>query len=174
MNPYLNLLKIKHTISGDIPSVELESQEILIENEINKIHEDHKIHFSEYMAEMYNSIPEHESNQIADINSELYKFNYYTRDFYVKYMIALNNEVKLSNEPNFDKKYIEMKHEFNNSVLFEYFNKPMMNIEYVFLVFKKLNKKYIPDFYNFKELNQKHLPILIKIQELIKAKGYEF
>jgi hypothetical protein len=173
MKTYIQLLNQKHIRKGDSYNVELEiqeEQEPSIKDEIDIIHKEHKTHFSDYMCEMYNSIPEHNTNKITDINTELYKFNYYNREYYIKYMIALNKEVTLSNDTKFTEKYTEMRNVFNNEVLSKYFNKTMMDINYIFLVFKKKGNKYIPAFYNFKELQKKDLPILNKIQELITKK----
>ena len=53
MVPYLQVLKLKQTITGDTSGVKLDSyenQEKLIEDEINIIHEEHKTYFSDYMA----------------------------------------------------------------------------------------------------------------------------
>jgi len=138
------------------------------EEKIKNIYEDHKINFNKYMCAMYNFLPEH-INKIKDDKLELYKLNDKNTSFYRKYVLNFFKEKYDEHKyKEIEKIYNEMIQDLNNKILNEYLNKPLINIEYVFIIFKKdKDNKFIPGFFNFRELKSYHINIIKKIKELI-------
>lgn len=142
----------------------------------DEIYEKHKNDFMKYMAELHNvSNPDNtidtSSNEILE--KEIYKF--YGKKDYFEYIIKLNKEKESTLRPNLT----ELHKLYCNKLAETCLNKPMMQIQYIFLIFKKLNKgnkipvglkigDYVPAVFNFRELKHEHHPLLQKLEKVIK------
>jgi hypothetical protein len=158
----------------------------------------HKSKFMEYMAGLHNFIPENKLKIILEnLNDEIHNFygyelNYkYTENFYKNAFEECIPSEELTKEkvfksiygidydPEFQSKFKALQKAFYNELASKCLNKPMMQIQYVFLIFKKLSidfpnttlKKgdYVPAVFNFRELTHKHHPILQRLEIVIKS-----
>jgi hypothetical protein len=88
----------------------------------------------------------------------------------------INKEYGIPYDPDFQNKFKELQKAFYNQIAAKCLNKPMMKINYVFLIFKKHTEegeykdKYVPALFNFRELKHKHYPILKRVEHLIKTR----
>ena len=88
----------------------------------------------------------------------------------------VNSEYGIKYDPEFQNKFKELQKAFYNELASKCLNKPMMKINYVFLIFKKYTKEgeyknmYVPAVFNFRELKHKHHSILERVEYLIKTK----
>jgi len=165
----------------------------------DEIHKDHKDKFMRYMSQMHNFIPEiTDKINIEQLDTEIHKF--YDYEKYYLYLenslkdltpeqmkLYTNNNTlnksksksKSNNNRNINSKTIEsifhnklkeLQKEFYNSLAQKCLNKPIIQIQYVFLIFKKhSNGNYVPAIFNFRELKHKHHLILKRIEILIKT-----
>ena len=165
----------------------------------SQIYEEHKDNFMKYMAELYNSMPEKKVKiDQNNIEEEIYKF--YSYDDYYKYIAdfyenellkeletdeitkikqteasknPINKEYDIPYDPEFQKDFKILQKAFYNEFGNKCLNKPMMKINYVFLIFKKYTKdkdKYVPAIFNFRELKHKYHSILERLEHLIKTR----
>ena len=164
----------------------------VVKGEFNNIYKDHKDNFIKYMAELHNFI--YSSSPIEKqismetmelVKDEIHKF--YGYEDYYKYIsnfyenaFAEENKINKSQiskeygipyDSEFQTKLKELQKAFYNELASKYLNKPMMQIQYVFLIFKKhTDGNYVPALFNFRELKHKHHTLLQRIEELIKTK----
>jgi len=84
----------------------------------------------------------------------------------------INEEYGISYDTGFKKKFEELQKAFYNELASKCLNKPMMKINYNFLIFKKktTENEYVPAIFNFKELTHKHYRILKRLEFLIKKR----
>jgi hypothetical protein len=83
----------------------------------------------------------------------------------------VNKEYGIKYDPEFQNKFKDLQKEFYNELASKCLNKPLMKINYVFLIFKKhTDDKYVPALFNFRELKNKHHSILLRLEYLIKTK----
>jgi len=140
--------------------------------EFNKIHQEHKDKFMEYMAQIHNFIiPDKiDITSKTKLEDEIYKF--YGKKVYFKTILTFYENLKntkLSFE-DFKNQFTELHKIYCNNLAKNCLNKPMMNINYVFLIFKKhSNGNYFPAVFNFRELTHKHHPILQRLEIVIKS-----
>jgi len=150
--------------------------------EFDAIYEDHKRNFMEYMAGLHNTISENKID-IEKLSDEIHKF--YDYESYYKYIEDFYKNSppgpsKLISNEEFQNKFKELQKAFYNTLANKCLNKPMMTINYVFLIFKKLNvdspdiKKlkgdYVPAIFNFRELTNEHHKILKRLEYCIKTR----
>ena len=88
---------------------------------------------------------------------------------------SINKEYGIPYDPKFQEDFKTLQKAFYNQLAAKCLNKPMMKINYVFLIFKKHTKgkyknMYMPAVFNFRELTHKHHPILVKLEQLIKTR----
>jgi hypothetical protein len=159
----------------------------IVKGEFDNIYKDHKDNFIKYMAELHNFI--YSSSPIEKqismetmelVKDEIHKFygyeDYYKyiTDFYENAFTEENKENEdygIPYDPAFQTKLKELQKAFYNELASKYLNKPMMQIQYVFLIFKKhTDGNYVPALFNFRELKHKHHTLLQRIEELIKTK----
>lgn len=167
----------------------------LVKEEFNQIYKDHKDNFIKYMAELHNFIysssPDKQitTEPMESLKDEIHKF--YGYESYYKYISnfyenAFTEENKKTNDtsksiseeygipydPAFQTKLKELQKAFYNELANKCLNKPMMQIQYVFLIFKKHTDsgKYVPALFNFRELKHKHHTLLQRMEQLIKTK----
>ena len=82
-----------------------------------------------------------------------------------------NVEYHMQYDPKFQEKFKELQKKFYNELASKCLTKPMMKINYVFLIFKKhIDGNYVPALFNFRELKHKHHPILERLEYLIKSR----
>jgi len=166
-----------------------------VKEEFNQIYKDHKDNFIKYMAELHNFIysssPDKQITMepMESLKDEIHKF--YGYESYYKYISnfyenAFTEENKKTNDssksiseeygipydPAFQTKLKELQKAFYNELASKCLNKPMMQIQYVFLIFKKHTDsgKYVPALFNFRELKHKHHKLLQRMEQLIKTK----
>ena len=167
----------------------------LVKEEFNQIYKDHKDNFMTYMAELHNFIysssPDKQitTKPMETLKDEIHKF--YGYESYYKYISnfyenAFTEENKKTNDssksiseeygipydPAFQTKLKELQKAFYNELSNKCLNKPMMQIQYVFLIFKKHTDsgEYVPALFNFRELKYKHHKLLQRMEQLIKTK----
>ena len=161
------------------------------EDDFKGIYDDHKAHFMEYMAQLHNGI--YPNNQITNLETEIHKFydyekyyryisKFYEREFtpedktLIDGKYPINAEYGIPYDPDFQGKFKELQEAFYNDLASKCLNKPMMKINYVFLIFKKYKKEgkyknmYVPAIFNFRELQHKHHTILKRLEYLIKTR----
>jgi len=144
--------------------------------EFDAIYEDHKRDFMKYMVGLHNTISENKID-IEKLSDEIYKF--YGYENYYKYIedFYKNNEDKFSDyelvyDPDFQNKFKNLQKEFYSILASKCLNKPMMNINYVFLIFKKQSSdsEYVPAIFNFRELTNEHHKIFKRLEYCIKTR----
>ena len=166
----------------------------LVKEEFNQIYKDHKDNFMTYMAELHNFIysssPDKQitTKPMETLKDEIHKF--YGYESYYKYISnfyenafteenkeknskkSINEEYGIPYDPAFQTKLKELQKAFYNELASKCLNKPMMQIQYVFLIFKKHTDsgKYVPALFNFRELKHKHHKLLQRMEQLIKTK----
>ena len=167
----------------------------IVKEKFNQIYKDHKDNFIKYMAELHNFIysssPDKQitTEPMESLKDEIHKF--YGYESYYKYISnfyenAFTEENKKTNDssksiseeygipydPAFQTKLKELQKAFYNELASKCLNKPMMQIQYVFLIFKKHTDsgKYVPALFNFRELKHKHHKLLQRMEQLIKTK----
>ena len=129
----------------------------------------HKSEFMKYMAELHNNMYPNQDKTIDTsskeaLEKEIYKF--YGKKDYFDYIINLNKDIETDLRP----KFTELHKLYCNNLAKHCLNKPMMQIQYVFLIFKKnTDGNYIPAVFNFRELTHKHHPILQRLETVIKS-----
>jgi len=73
-------------------------------------------------------------------------------------------------DPEFQSKFKELQKAFYNELASKCLNKPMLNINYVFLIFKKNSDgNYTPAVFNFRELKHKYHSLLQRLETVIKT-----
>jgi hypothetical protein len=83
----------------------------------------------------------------------------------------VNKEYGIKYDSEFQNKFKILQEEFYNELANKCLNKPMMKINYVFLIFKKnTDDEYVPALFNFRELKDKHRPLLERVEYLIKTR----
>ena len=133
------------------------------------IYDVHKSEFMKYMAELHNNMYPNPDKTIDTsskeaLEKEIYKF--YGKKDYFDYIINLNKDIEKDLRP----KFTELHKLYCNNLAKHCLNKPMMQIQYVFLIFKKnTDGNYIPAVFNFRELTHKHHPILQRLETVIKS-----
>ena len=174
MKSYLNLLKKNET-------------------DFKAIYDDHRQHFMHYMADLHNSMPD-KTDKIdqKNIGEEIHKFygyedyykyiaNFYENSFTEGDKTSINGEYPTNEDygipydPEFQSKFKELQKSFYNEISSKCLNKPMIKINYIFLIFKKDTEgkykgNYVPALFNFRELTHKHHPILERLEKLIKTR----
>jgi hypothetical protein len=129
------------------------------EEDFKSIYDDHKAHFMEYMANLHNSIL-YKTKPIdpTKLQTEIHKIYDYE-----KYYLYIENF--------YDNAFTQEDKYNYNELASKCLNKPMMKINYVFLVFKKhTDGMYVPAILNFRQLNHKHHFILERLEKLIKTR----
>ena len=159
----------------------------------------HKNEFMKYIAELHNFIAENKLKiSLDNLKDEIHnfyryeKYYQYTENFYknaFKECIATDLTTKeevfksiygIDYDPEFQTKFKDLQKAFYNELASKCLNKPMMQIQYVFLIFKKLREgnnipkglnigDYVPAVFNFRELKHKHHPILQRLEKVIKS-----
>ena len=167
----------------------------IVKEKFNQIYKDHKDNFMTYMAELHNFIysssPEKQitTKPMETLKDEIHKF--YGYESYYKYISnfyenafteenkktndsskSISEEYDIPYDPAFQTKLKELQKAFYNELANKCLNKPMMQIQYVFLIFKKHTDsgKYVPALFNFRELKHKHHTLLQRMEQLIKTK----
>jgi hypothetical protein len=127
----------------------------------------HKREFMKYMAELHNNMyPDKtiDTSSKEALEKEIHKF--YGKKDYFDYIINLNKDI----ETDFRPKFTELHKLYCNNLAKHCLNKPMMQIQYVFLIFKNnTDGNYIPAVFNFRELTHKHHPLLQRLEIVIKS-----
>ena len=76
----------------------------------------------------------------------------------------------ISYDPNFKNKFKEIQKAFYNELASKCLNKPIIQIQYIFLIFKKnTDGNYTPACFNFRELKHKHHSLLQRLETVIKT-----
>jgi len=167
----------------------------VVKEKFNNIYKDHKDNFMTYMAELHNFIysssPDKQitTKPMETLKDEIHKF--YGYESYYKYISnfyenafteenkkindsskSISEEYGILYDPAFQTKLKELQKAFYNELANKCLNKPMMQIQYVFLIFKKHTDsgKYVPALFNFRELKHKHHTLLQRMEQLIKTK----
>ena len=150
------------------------------------IYQTHKLEFMSYMAELHNNVS-NPNNQIdmSQLTSEIHKF--YGYESYYKYISNFYENEKenfgtdvehgkngLIYDPEFQTKFKALQKAFYNELASKCLNKPMMQIQYIFLIFKKnrngeYSGKYSPAVFNFRELKHEHHSLLQRLEIVIKT-----
>ena len=150
----------------------------------DNIYQKHKDEFMTYMAELHNIINvSNPNNQInmSQLTTEIHKFygyeSYYkyTSNFYENEKENFGTDVEhgkngLIYDPEFQIKFKALQKAFYNELASKCLNKPMMQIQYIFLIFKKNSDgNYTPAVFNFRELNHEHHSLLQRLEIVIKT-----
>ena len=172
------------------------------EDDFKGIYDDHKAHFMEYMAQLHNGIYDNlakpdplkhiNTDNEESLKTEIHKFYDYEKyyryieDFYKNAFTPedkkpqngeypINAEYGIPYDSDFQGKIKELQEAFYNELASKCLNKPMMKINYVFLIYKKYEKEgkyknmYVPAVFNIRELQHKHHTILKRLEYLIKT-----
>ena len=170
------------------------------EKVFEEIYNDHKSYFMKYISQLHNFIYDKQTNpsplkhiDINKLEEEIHKF--YGYDDYYKYIenfyenellksltpeqikefkttgFPKNAEYGIPYDPKFQEDFKKLQKAFYNELANKCLNKPMMKINYVFLILKKhTDGTYVPALFNIRELIHKYHPILERLEELIKKR----
>ena len=157
-----------NSINENINKIDLEN----LEDEIYKFygksfHTDYiLIFYKNYIIDTYKITNEEIEEYVKDYNKKKGKLKVNTPDntpdntsnVLEKYCIFINNFKKLRND-------------YFNKLGNKYLNTPMLQINYIFLIFKYKENKYtdlVPAIFNIRQLENKHIILLNKIKEFIE------
>ena len=156
-------------------------------------------YYEKYVCEFYENIVARFTEEYKELQNTHYKneqLNSNNNNHNKKQKLNMFLNDRFKNEyggidyiPNFRENFIKMQKLFYNNLAYDYLNKPMKYIKYIFILFKKSTDsntetvnvnhksngpnikdnfkdpfKYVPAIFNFRELKKTHQKVIEKIQ----------
>jgi hypothetical protein len=154
-------------------------QNPIMKEELDKVHKEQKNNNCKWFMELfndYNKPIKYDLKQVSEIYMNIKKTIFeYIKNRYKELYVNNQSEYKEifeGNDKNKDSKFIENAKQYFQLIGEKYLPKPLTQIKYVFLVFKKKEKdnkiSLEPFIFNIKELKKEHQPILKRIERIIK------